>query len=177
MRLRRFALTFIPIVILLGLAPATPAQTVLTVTPGWDLKPPLQKGYVIFSGPGQRGCAPTMDVTYILFGAEPNKTYQATIGVFNANQPAGITFFGVKRWGHASYTREDITALLDSFVLGDFRTDARGNGEAHFKLDLSSVPAGSYNLQFAWTVLSTGAHSYYRTGQKFGQGFAVVKIP
>jgi hypothetical protein len=164
-------------VVLAGLSSLAPAQTVLSVTPGWDLTPPLQKGYVVYSGPAQRGCPPTLDVTYILFGAEPNKSYKVTIGVFDAKPPAGIPFFGVKRWDHATYTREKITAQLDTFILGDFRTDGRGNGEAHFKLDLSSVPPGAYNVQFGWTVISTGAHGYYRTGQKFGQGFAVIKVP
>ena len=156
-----------------------PAQT-LPVKPGWDLTPKLQKGYVVYSLSEQRGCAPRLDLTYILVGADPNQSFHVTIGVFDAKVPDGVKFFGVPRFARVTTTREQNTATIDSFVVGAFRTDAYGNGEAHFKLDLSKVTPGAYNVQFAWTkLLEDGGQGqgYYRTGEKYAQGFVVIKIP
>ena len=48
----------------LGLIVSASAET-LSVKPGWDLTPKLQKGYVIYSLSEQRGCALRLDITYI----------------------------------------------------------------------------------------------------------------
>lgn len=150
----------------------------LPVKPGWDLTPKLQKGSVVYSVSGPRGRS-KLDLSYILVGAEPNQRFHVTIAVFDANKPDGVKFFGVARFDHANYTREQKNATIDSFIVGAFRTDANGNGQAHFKLDLSKVPAGAYNVQFGWTkLLQDGGQNqcFYRTGEKFAQGFASIKV-
>ena len=66
--------------------------------------------------------------------------------------------------------------MQDSFIVGKFTTDKNGNGEAHVELDLTGVPAGSYNAHFAWTRL-TDTRAFYRTGTSYGQGFAQIVVP
>jgi hypothetical protein len=164
----------------LAVTSSVAAQT-LSVKPGWDIFDlKLQKGYVVYSLSEQRGCAPSLDLTYILVGAAPNQSFHVTLGVFDAKGPDGVKFFGVPRLSRLSATREGNTAVIESFVVGAFRTDAAGNGQAHFKLDLSKVTPGAYNVQFVWAKLPADGgqgQGYYRTGEKYGQGFAVIKIP
>jgi hypothetical protein len=164
------------LVVLLVSSPIVSAkQTVLTVKPGWDAFD-AGTGYVIYSVTAtQRACKPKLQVNYILQGAKPNQTWDLSIGLYNLPGD-GVKFFGVPRLIRASTTREDVTAMLDSFIVGKFTTDRNGNGETHMELDLTGVPAGSYDVQFAWTRL-TDTRAFYRTGAKYGVGFGKIIVP
>lgn len=153
------------------------AQTVLTVTDGWDvLDDPNARGYVIYSvTSAKRACNPKLQITYILQGAKPLQNYDLAFGIFNLPGD-GLKSFGVPRFLRNTYTREEITATHDAFIVGKFATDRNGNGQTHVELDLAGVPAGSYNAQFTWTRLSD-TRGYYRTGSKYGQGFGTIIVP
>jgi hypothetical protein len=99
------------------------------------------------------------------------------VGVGLYNLPGdGLKFFGVPRFGRAIHTREDVTAMQDAFVLGEFSTDRFGNGRRSFELDLSGVPPGSYDALFTWFQLIDN-RGHYRTGSKYGEGFAKIVVP
>lgn len=150
-------------------------QTVLTVNPGWDAFDP-GTGYVIYSVTGsQRACKPKLEITYILQRAKPNQSYDVSIGLYNLPGD-GVKFFGVPRLQRATINREGTEAIQDSFIVGKFITDQNGNGETHVELDLTGVPAGSYDAHFAWTRL-TDTRAFYRTGTKYGQGFGKIVVP
>src|SRR6185295_6145980 len=150
-------------------------QTVLTVTPGWDVFD-SGTGYVIYSvTSAQRACKPKLQITYILQRAKPNQTYDVSIGLYNLPGD-GLKSFGVARLQRASFNREGTEAMQDSFIVGKFTTDNFGNGETHVELDLTGVPAGSYDAHFAWTRL-TDTRAFYRTGTKYGVGFGKIVVP
>lgn len=150
-------------------------QTVLPVTPGWDVFD-AGTGYVIYSVTNsRRACRPKLQITYILQGAKPGQSYDLAVGIFNLPGD-GLKFFGVPRLLRNTFTREGVTAIHDGFLVGKFTTDRLGNGEAHVELDLAGVPAGSYSAQFTWTRRSD-LRGYYRTGTKYGEGFGTIVVP
>lgn len=162
---------------LLALGASVHAQQVsLSVSPGWDQRPRLSSGYVIYGVTSRGRCdAPKLLLTYVLKGAEANKAYKVYVGLFNLPE-AGLKSFGVPRYNHGIYTRDGITARNDGFIVGDFQTNKDGDGEAHFELDLTGVPAGTYDAQFAWGTPAIGS-ILYRTGGKYGVGFGQIKVP
>jgi hypothetical protein len=145
-------------------------------TPGWDVFGKLSKGEVIYNvtgNPGGRGAK--LQITYMLKGAEPNQSYDLAFGIFNLPGD-GMTSFGVPRFQRGTFTREEVTATHDAFIVGKFVTNRAGNGETHVTLDLAGVPPGSYDAQFTWTRRSD-PRAFYRTGRKYGQGFARIVVP
>jgi hypothetical protein len=164
--------------ILLALSSSAHAQqTVLNVSEGWDIQPTkltLNKGYVIYSVMGDR-CSPKLQITYILDGAKANDVSQVWAAFFNVPGD-GLKFFSLPRFHHGTYTRESVTATNYSLIVGDFKTDPNGDGEAHFEVDLTGIPAGTYDVQFGWQTKPIGS-VFYRTGTKYGVGFAQIKIP
>ncbi|HEU4389719.1 MAG TPA: hypothetical protein VFV34_18080 [Blastocatellia bacterium] len=129
----------------------------------------------------QPRCGPTLEIDYLLKGAEPNQSYTVTVGVFDASGCDGIDFFGVARWGgHIKYTRDSTTAFLDAFPVGKFKTNAAGDGQTHVTLDLSRVRPNTYKVQFAWGKLPADGgqgQAYYHSGAKFGQDLAAITVP
>jgi hypothetical protein len=152
-------------------------QASLAVHPGWDKKDPrFTSGYVLYGLTTRGKCdGPKLLLTYGLRGAESNTPYKLYIGLFNL-PPAGLNFFGAPRYNHGVYTRDGVTARNDGFIVGDFKTNDRGDGEAQVELDLTDVPSGTYDAQFTWGTLGVGS-IVYRTGEKYGVGFARIKIP
>lgn len=151
-------------------------QHIVSATPGWDVFGKLSKGRVIYTVTGNpRARKSKLQITYILNGAEPNQSYDVAFGVFNLPGD-GLTSFGVPRFQRGTYTREGVTATHDAFIVGRFTTNRAGNGETHVDLDLTGVPAGSYDVQFTWTR-RTDTHAFYRTGTKYGQDFARIVVP
>ena len=162
--------------VLMTASPSVQAQqNVLPVKPGWDVFNP-GTGYVIYSVTNSpRTCRPQLQITYILQGAKPLEKYDLAVGIFNL-PGNGLTSFGVPRFLRNTFTREGVTAIHDSFIVGKFTVDRFGNGQAHVVLDLANVPAGSYDVQFTWTRLSD-TRGYYRTGSKYGEGFGKIIVP
>jgi len=163
-------------VLLVASPPVSAKQTVLTVKSGWDVSDPGATGYVIYSvTSSQRACKPKLQITYILQRAKPSQTYALSIGIYN--QPGdGVKSFGVPRFQHATFNPEGVEAIQDSFIVGSFTTDPSGNGESHIELDLTGVPGGTYDAHFVWTRL-TDTRAFYRTGIKYGVGFAKIIVP
>jgi hypothetical protein len=158
--------------------PSLQAQQVsLGVHPGWDKKdPPFTSGYVIYGITSRGKCdGPKLLLTYGLKGAERNTAYKLYIGLFNL-PPAGLPAFGAPRYNHGVYTRDGITAQNDGYIVGDFKTNDSGDGEGHVELDLTGVPSGTYDAQFTWGTPGIGS-IVYRTGDKYGVGFAKIKVP
>ena len=87
-----------------------------------------------------------------------------------------LKFFSMPRFHHGTYTREGVTATNYSLIVGDFKTDPNGDGEAHYEVDLTSIPPGTYDAQFGWQTKPIGS-VFYRTGTKYGVGFGQIKIP
>lgn len=175
-RNRMLTSTFLMVVVLVGIIAASAsanAQTILSVKPGWDVFDP-GSGQVIYKVTTNR-CRSRLNITYILKGATPLKHYHVSFGLFNLPGD-GVKFFGVPRFLRETHTREDVKATLDAFLLGEFFTDRFGNGRRSFDLDLSGVPAGSYDAQFTWGQLSD-LRGHYRTGSKYGEGFAKIVVP
>lgn len=152
-------------------------QASLGVHSGWDKKDaPITSGYVIYGITTRGKCdGPKLLLTYGLRGAQRNTAYKLYIGLFNL-PPAGLKSFGAPRFNHGVYTRDGITAQNDGFIVGDFKTNDSGDGEAHVELDLTGVPSGTYDAQFTWGTPSIGS-IIYRTGEKYGIGFAKIKVP
>lgn len=177
---RTISPTFVMVVSLLLVLLAASAsvhaqQTVLSVTPGWDVFDP-GTGYVIYSvTSSRRSCQPKLQISYILQGAKPLQKYDVALGIFGLPGD-GLTSFGVPRFLRNTFTREGVTALHDSFIVGSFTVDRFGNGQTYVELDLAGVPAGSYNAQFTWTR-RTDTRGFYRTGTKYGQGFGKIVVP
>ena len=173
-RLITFAL--ISTVLLAPVVVVSAAPTVLPVTPGWDAFDDGKGSvtYELISGPRRQR---KLRITYKL-EAKPLQKYDLAIGIFYPpNTPGdGLKFFGVPRFLRETHTREDVTAIIDGFIVGKLNTDRFGKGQTHVDLDLSTVPAGTYNAQFTWTRLSD-LRCYYRTGTKFGQDFAKIVLP
>jgi hypothetical protein len=175
-RNRMLTSTFLMVVVLVGIIAASAsanAQTTLSVKPGWDVFDP-GSGQVIYKLTTIR-CRSRLNITYILKGATPLKHYHVFIGLFNLPGD-GVKFFGVPRFSRSTHTREDVKATHDAFLLGEFFTDRFGNGRRSFDLDLSDVPAGLYDAQFTWGQLSD-LRGHYRTGSKYGAGFAKIVVP
>jgi hypothetical protein len=151
-------------------------QHVVNATPGWDIFGKLSKGQVIYNLTGSRGGRGLkLQITYILRGAEPNQSCDVAFGVFNLPGD-GMASFGVPRIQRGTFTREGVTATNDAFIVGKFVTNSMGNGETHVTIDLAGVPPGSYDVQFTWTQ-RTDSRALYRTGRKYGQGFARIVVP
>jgi hypothetical protein len=144
----------------------------LPVSPGWDLFPTLLRGKVIRNSPDRSS---KLLLTYILVGAEPSTTYTVGFDIFNLPDP-GVASFGVPRFARINQTREGTNATTDVFPVGTFVTDANGDGDAHFNLDLAGVPSGTYLLQYWWSASCCFPVSY-RTGTSFGIGFDTITVP
>ncbi len=160
------------VVIVAASASAHGQEKVLSVKPGWDVFDP-GTGQVIYKVTTIR-CRSRLHITFILKGATPLQKYHVGVGLYNLPGD-GLKFFGVPRFGRAIHTREGVTAMQDAFILGEFFTDRFGNGRRSFELDLSGVPAGSYDALFTWTKL-IDTRGYYRTGSKYGEGFAKIVV-
>jgi hypothetical protein len=152
------------------------APTKLSVTPGWDAFGPGSGSvtYNLVAGPRRQR---KLQITYELKGAKPLQKYDLALGIFYPPNTTGVglKFFGVPRFLRETHTREDVTKTIDGFIVGKFNTDRFGNGQTHVDLDLSTVPAGAYDVQFTWTQLSD-LRCHYRTGTKFGQDFAKIVL-
>lgn len=153
------------------------APTKLSVTPGWDVLDGPGSGsvtYNLVAGPRRQR---KLQITYTLNGAKPLQKYDLALGIFYPpNTPgSGLKFFGVPRFLRETHTREDVTKTIDGFVVGKFNTDRFGNGQTRVELDLSTVPAGTYDVQFTWTQLSD-LRCHYRTGTTFGQDVAKIVL-
>ena len=177
-RSRMLTSTFLMVVALVVIVVASAsanAQTILPVKPGWDVFDPGSGQVTYKVTTNQLRCRSRLQITYILKGATPLKHYHVFIGLFNLPGD-GVKFFGVTRFSRSTHTREDVTATHDAFLLGEFSTDRFGNGRRSFELDLSGVPPGSYDAQFTWGQLSD-LRGHYRTGSKYGEGFAQIVLP
>jgi hypothetical protein len=173
---RKLALSALVSLILLASSSLVSAQQHVSVTPGWDVFGKLSRGEVIYNVTGNRGGrGRKLQITYMLKGAEPNQPYDVAFGIFNLPGD-GMKSFGVPRFQRGTFTREGVTATLDAFIVGKFVTNPAGNGETHVTLDLAGVPPGSYDVQFTWTR-RRDTHAFYRTGTKYGQGFATIVVP
>lgn len=170
-------ITLAMVLLLMTSSIAEAKPIVLPVTHGWDvLEDPKAKGFVIYSvTANRRACGPKLQITYILQGAKPLQKYDLALGIFGLPGD-GLASFGAKRFSRAESTREGITATHDGFIVGTFATDRNGNGQSSVELDLAGVPAGTYNAQFTWTRLAD-QRGFYRTGTKYGQGFAQIVVP
>jgi hypothetical protein len=145
------------------------------VKPGWDVFPQTGSGKVTYHKPGN---SDNLLLDFELKGAEPNQTYALGFDIFDLPEP-GVPSFGVPRFRRGRFTREGVAATIDIFSLeATITTDANGNGKTKvrppLKLDPTAVPAGTYNIQF-WFSRNGRFPVYYRTGDKFGQGFAAIK--
>ena len=175
-RNRMLTSTFLMVVVLVGIIAASAsanAQTTLSVKPGWDVFDP-GSGQVMYKVTTNR-CRSKLQITFILKGATPLQKFHVGVGLYNLPGD-GVKFFGVPRFSRSTHTREDVEATHDAFLLGEFFTDRFGNGRRSFDLDLSGVPAGSYDAQFTWGQLSD-LRGHYRTGSKYGEGFAKIVVP
>jgi len=153
---------------------STSAPKTVSVIPGWDIFPQLTTGSVKYQQPGNSGL---FKITYSLTGAEPNQTYVVGFDIFNLPEP-GVAAFGVARYTRGNYTREGVNATVDVFGItaSPFTTDGAGNGTVSVTLDVQTLPAGAYPLQFWWSRL--GEYPiFYQTGQKYGIGFETITIP
>lgn len=162
-------------------------QTTLSVSPGWDFTPQVNgKGYVIYSVTGDR-CSPKLHVTYILdvdkLDARPTNPSDARITnpsevwvtFYNLSDEAR-KYFSTPRFHSGTHTRDGVTSTNTGRALGDFLINPNGHGEAQYELDLTGIPAGTYDVQFGWQTKPVG-RVFYRTGTKYGVGFAKIKIP
>lgn len=171
---RLLTAVLLPVIVLMPGPFLHAQQASLGVHPGWDTRdPPFTSGYIIYGITTPGKCdGPKLLLTYSLKGAERNTAYKLYIGLFNLP----LKSFGAPRYNHGVYTSDGITAQNDGFIVGDFKTNGSGDGEAHVELDLSGVPSGTYDAQFTWGTPGIGS-VIYRTGEKYGVGFAKIKVP
>lgn len=172
-----YLIAALTVLVLISSAGSANADTTLTVTHGWDAKDdPGATGTVVYSVfKDARGGRPKLRIAYSLKGAKPLQKYDLAIGLFGLSGD-GLKFFGVQRFLRNTFTREDVTSVLDGYIVGSFMTDRFGNGKSNVELSLAGVPSGSYNAQFTWTRL-VDTRAYYRTGTKYGVGFGQIIVP
>ena len=162
-----------------------PDTTVLHVqkwTPGWDnFHEPLnyKKSKLTWSvDPSTR----MLTVTYTLFGARPNKLYQAALHIFCKKFPLTFGQFPTLVYSNGtcpSYPRQGVTNSSAGVFIGVVTTDIYGDGT--FTGAVGPIAPGTYHMEF-WMRDGAGGcegnqgSDFQSPGPIWGDA-SVVKIP